>query len=45
MVNKVRIYDGEGNAAGVVQNDADLKYGIFQTVYTKRGGQRSYYYC
>lgn len=39
MVNKVRIYDGEGNAAGVVQNDADLKYGIFQTVYTKEEGK------
>lgn len=39
MVNKVRIYDGEGNAAGVVQNNKDLKYGIFQTVYTKEEGK------
>lgn len=40
MVNKVRIYDGEGNPAGVVQNDADIKaYGIFQQVYTKEEGK------
>ncbi len=40
MVNKVRIYDGEGNASGVVQNDADVKkYGIFQQVYTKEEGK------
>lgn len=40
MVNKVRIYDGEGNQAGVVQNDADVKkYGIFQQVYTKEEGK------
>lgn len=40
MVNKVRIYDGEGNPAGVVQNDADVKkYGIFQQVYTKEEGK------
>lgn len=36
MVNKVRIYDGEGKPQGVVQNDADVKkYGIFQQTYTK----------
>ena len=39
MVNKVRIYDGKGNPAGVVQNDADLHYGIFQKVYTKEEGK------
>ena len=40
MVNKVRIYDGEGNPAGVVQNDEDIKkYGIFQQVYTKEEGK------
>lgn len=39
MINKVRIYDGEGNAVGVVQNDADLKYGIFQDTYTQEEGK------
>lgn len=39
MVNKVRIYDGEGNQVGVVQNDEDLKYGIFQQTYTKEEGK------
>ena len=40
MVNKVRIYDGEGNQTGVVQNDTDVKkYGIFQQVYTKEEGK------
>lgn len=39
MVNKVRIYDGEGNQTGVVQNDADIKYGVFQQVYTKEEGK------
>ena len=39
MVNKVRIYDGEGNLDGTVQNDADLKYGVFQQVYTKEEGK------
>lgn len=40
MVNKVRIYDGEGNQTGVVQNDEDVsKYGIFQQVYTKEEGK------
>lgn len=39
MVNKVKIYDGEGNPVGVVQNDTDLKYGIFQQVYTKEEGK------
>ena len=39
MVNKVRIYDGKGNPVGVVQNDSDLKYGIFQAVYTKEEGK------
>lgn len=39
MVNKVRIYDGEGNQTGVVQNDEDLQYGIFQQTYTKEEGK------
>lgn len=40
MVNKVCIYDGEGNPAGVVQNDEDVnKYGIFQQVYTQEEGK------
>ena len=39
MVNKVKIYDGKGNPAGVVQNKADLKYGVFQQVYTKEEGK------
>ncbi len=40
MVNKVCIYDGEGNPAGVVQNDDDIKkYGIFQQVYTEEEGK------
>ena len=40
MVNKVRIYDGEGKTQGVVQNDADVKkYGIFQQTYTKEEGK------
>lgn len=39
MVNRVRIYDGEGNPIGVVSNDADLKYGVFQQVYTKEEGK------
>ena len=39
MVNRVRIYDGEGNPQGMVQNDADLKYGVFQEVYTKEEGK------
>lgn len=40
MVNKVHIYDGEGNATGVVQNDEDVsKYGIFQQVYTEEEGK------
>lgn len=40
MVNKVRIYDGEGNPVGVVQNDADVSaYGIFQQTYTVEDGK------
>lgn len=39
MVNKVRIYDGEGNQTGVVSKASDLKYGIFQQVYTKEEGK------
>lgn len=33
------LYDGEGNPQGMVQNDADLKYGVFQEVYTKEEGK------
>ena len=40
MVNKVRIYDEEGNPAGVVENKSDIQnYGIFQQVYTKEEGK------
>ena len=39
MINRVRIYDGEGNPQGMVQNDTDLKYGVFQGVYTKEEGK------
>ena len=39
MVNKVKIYDGEGNPSGTVQNDDDLRYGVFQQVYTKEEGK------
>lgn len=40
MVNKVKIYDGEGKAIGVVQS-ADTKYGIFQQEYTKEEGKNA----
>lgn len=40
MVNKVRIYDSNGNQTGVVENEEDIKkYGIFQQVYTKEEGK------
>ncbi len=39
MVNRVKIYDGKGNLTGTVQNEADLKYGVFQQVYTKEKGK------
>lgn len=39
MVNRVKIYDGEGNAIGQVDNTEDQKYGIFQQVYTKEEGK------
>lgn len=40
MVNKVRIYDGEGSPIGMVQNGADVgRYGTFQQVYTKEEGK------
>lgn len=35
MVNKVRIYDGDGKQIGVVEDKANQKYGIFQQTYTK----------
>ena len=39
IVNKVRIYDSKGNQTGVVQNDSDIKYGIFQQTYTEEEGK------
>lgn len=40
MVNRVRIYDGEGNPVGMVQEDSDVSnYGIFQQTYTKEEGK------
>lgn len=40
MVNKVRIYDGEGNPKGVVEESSNVKkYGIFQAVYTEEEGK------
>lgn len=39
MVNKVRIYNGKGKQVGTVQKKSDLKYGIFQQVYTKEKGK------
>lgn len=42
MVNKVRIYDGEGKQVGVVQNSTNIKkYGIFQSTYTKEEGKNA----
>lgn len=35
MVNRVKIYDGDGNQIGVVENKSNQKYGIFQAAYTK----------
>lgn len=36
MVNRVRIYDGEGNAIGMVENAEWIKaYGVLQSAYTK----------
>ena len=36
MVNRVRIYDGKGNAIGVVENAEWIKkYGVLQNIYTK----------
>lgn len=40
MVNKVRIYDGEGNQKSVVEESSNVKkYGIFQAVYTEEEGK------
>jgi hypothetical protein len=39
MINKVKIYSDKGEPAGVVQQGADLKYGIFQQVYKKEQGK------
>lgn len=35
MINKVRIYDGDGKQLSVVENKKNQKYGIFQTTHTK----------
>lgn len=35
MVNKVKIYDGDGKQIGVVESKSNQKYGIFQKTYTK----------
>lgn len=36
MVNRVRIYDGKGNAIGMVENAEWIKkYGVLQNIYTK----------
>jgi len=40
MINKVRIYDAEGNQTAVVEESSlTKKYGIFQTTYTKEEGK------
>lgn len=39
MINKVNIYDGEGNKVGTVYNTRDMQYGTFQTTYTKEEGK------
>ena len=41
MVNRVKIYDGEGKQVGVVEKEKDLKYGIFQQTYTKEEGKNA----
>lgn len=38
MVNRVKIYDSEGTQKGVVEKESYLKYGIFQSTYTKEDG-------
>ena len=39
MVNRVKIYDGDGKQVGVVENKTnEKKYGIFQATYTKQKG-------
>lgn len=35
MINKVRIYDGDGKKLSVVEDKSNQKYGIFQTTHTK----------
>lgn len=41
MVNRVRIYDGEGKQVGKVESEKNLKYGIFQKTYTKEEGKNA----
>jgi hypothetical protein len=36
MINKVRVYDGDGKQIAVVESKTNQKYGIFQTTYTKQ---------
>ena len=38
MVNRVKIYNGDGKQIGVVENKTNQKYGIFQSTYTKQKG-------
>lgn len=38
MVNRVKIYNGNGKQTGVVENKNNQKYGIFQSTYTKQKG-------
>lgn len=42
MVNKVRIYNENNVQIGVVQNDDDMKYGIFQQIYKQESGKDAY---
>lgn len=42
MVNRVRIYDGDGKQIGVVSNSSNIKnYGVFQQTYTKEKGKNA----
>lgn len=39
MVNRVKIYDGDGKQIGMVEKSSNQKYGIFQETYTKEKGK------
>lgn len=42
MVNRVRIYDGDGKQVGVVSNSSHVKsYGVFQQTYTQEKGKNA----